>query len=231
MERTPLPQKAGQKPRAHLLRATLTACLCLCSSWVNAGTQVSQLNGLDQAISEGRVTSWNSLIEQSSNLSELNQLQSINRFINRAISFGSDQAVWGENEYWASPLEALRKGRGDCEDYAIAKFFGLSKLGIPHARLRLTYVKALQRKQAHMVLAYYPIGQSDPLILDSLTNQIKPASQRSDLLPVFAFNHEGIYLAKTPQQKAKQPPESLSRWTQVRERAVAEGSSDYAPGS
>ena len=227
----PISPLAEHRSRSRFLRTTLAACLYLGSSLVSAGSPATNVNGLDQAISQGRVTSWNSLITQGSSLSELDKLQSVNRFINHAVSYGSDQDIWGEHEYWASPLETLNQGRGDCEDFAIAKFFSLTQMGIPNERLRLTYVKALGQNQAHMVLAYYPPGQADPLILDSLLTSIKPASQRRDLIPVYAFNHDGIYLAKAPQQKAKQSPDLLSRWTQVRERAVAEGSSRYAPDS
>ena len=75
-----------------------------------------------------------------------------------------------------------------------------------------------------MVLAYYATPDSEPLLLDNLKPQIKPASQRKDLLPVYAFNNEGIYLSTSPQKKSKQSPQLLSRWNDVRERAVADGS-------
>ena len=127
-------------------------------------------------------------------------------------------------EYWATPAEALIRGQGDCEDYAIAKFFTLTRMGVAANKLRLSYVKALGRNQAHMVLAYYATPDSEPLLLDNLKPQIKPASQRKDLLPVYAFNNEGIYLSTSPQKKSKQSPQLLSRWNDVRERAVADGS-------
>ena len=70
------------------------------------------------------------------------KLAAINQFFNRRIVFTSDIEVWGQVDYWASPLEMLAKGRGDCEDYVIGKYFSLVVAGVPVSRLRLVYVRA-----------------------------------------------------------------------------------------
>ena len=41
-------------------------------------------------------------------------------------------AQWGVPDRWSPPLETLATGRGDCEDYAIAKYVALTAAGIPH---------------------------------------------------------------------------------------------------
>ncbi len=214
----------GRRPTLRFLQLTLAACLYLGSGLSSAETDPFGNSALARAVSEGRLTSWNNLLAHAHDLDESQQLAEVNSFVNRALSYGNDQDIWGAQEYWATPAEALARGRGDCEDFAIAKYFSLTRIGVPAERLRLTYVKALGRNQAHMVLAYYPAGQREPLILDSLDARIKPASQRRDLLPVFAFNSEGIYLAKAPQQKSRQSPTLLSRWNDVQDRALADGS-------
>lgn len=151
----------------------------------------------------------------------------VNRFFNTRIVFRTDLEVWGVEDHWASPLEVLDKGAGDCEDYAIGKFFTLLAAGVPGERLRLVYVRALlraadgsQRPQAHMVLAYHPQPGSEPSILDNLRADIVPASRRPDLTPVFSFNHEGLWQGSTP---AGDPLARLSRWRQVLAKARAEG--------
>ena len=131
----------------------------------------------------------------------------------------------GTREYWATPQETLSRGQGDCEDLAIAKYFTLLNMGIANSQLRLTQVKALQAKSAHMVLAYYSSPEAQPLILDNLTSQILPASQRHDLLTVYAFNAEGIYLSNKPSAKASQPLSLLSRWTALSARMRKQDSS------
>ncbi|MDX1723737.1 MAG: transglutaminase-like cysteine peptidase [Pseudomonas sp.] len=198
---------------AILLAMAATPCL---------GASLPAASALDQAIEQARLSSWRSLIEQGGALGERSKLQTVNDFINRSVSYGSDREIWGADEYWATPAQTLARGRGDCEDFAIGKYFTLVEMGVPSEKLRLTYVKALSINQAHMVLAYYPSQTEQPLILDNLEPRIKPAAERRDLLPVYAFNNHGIFLAKAPQQKSAQPPQMLSRWSDVNERVLAD---------
>lgn len=179
-------------------------------------------SALAEALRETRLSGWQQLLRQTADSDERARLESVNRFINRSIVYTEDQQLWGNADYWATPLETLGQGRGDCEDIAIAKYFSLVRLGVPSAKLRLTFVKALSLNQAHMVLAYYPSQTEQPLILDNLEPRIKPANERSDLLPVFAFNNHGIFLAKAPLQKSGQSPQTLSRWSDVSERALVD---------
>lgn len=122
-----------------------------------------------------------------------------------------------------NPVESLVKGAGDCEDYALAKYFSLRNLGVPSEKLRITYVKALTRNQAHMVLTYYATPSADPLVLDNLISDIRPASNRKDLLPVYAFNAEGLYMPGADGGKRKGDAKRLSRWQDVLQKMQAEG--------
>ncbi|MGE5469180.1 MAG: transglutaminase-like cysteine peptidase [Bacteroidota bacterium] len=120
-------------------------------------------------------------------------LRKSNEFMNQ-VPYISDFALWGQEDYWATPVEMLSAFGGDCEDYSIAKYLSLKELGIPIERLRITYVKAKSVGESHMVLAYYPRPDADPLILDNLVKEVKPASQRPDLEPVYSFNDDDIWL-------------------------------------
>ncbi|MDV5861875.1 transglutaminase-like cysteine peptidase [Pseudomonas mendocina] len=160
----------------------------------------SRYGNLGQA--QARILDWEALIKSSAALPELDKLNEVNRFFNRKVRFVDDIQLWRENDYWATPVEMLIKGAGDCEDYSIAKYFTLRRLGIPGEKLRITYVKALNYNQAHMVLTYYASPSAEPLVLDNLINDIRPASQRKDLLPVYAFNAEGLYLPGSNIRKA-----------------------------
>ncbi|WP_332293135.1 transglutaminase-like cysteine peptidase [Aquincola agrisoli] len=163
---------------------------------------------------------------QASELAEADRLHYVNDFFNRRIRFRDDLPVWGQVDYWASPLEALSKGEGDCEDYAIAKYFTLVAAGTPVERLRLVYVRAQLRgqpgPQAHMVLAYYGTPDAEPLILDNLVGEVRPAARRPDLVPVFSFNGEGLWQG-VGSQSAGDPVARLSRWREVLAKARAEG--------
>ncbi len=168
-----------------------------------------------------RIQAWEALIKSSDHLTEQDKLSEVNRFFNRQIRFVDDIRLWNVNDYWATPIEMLIKGAGDCEDYSIAKYFTLRRLGIPSDKLRITYVKALNYNQAHMVLTYYASPSAEPLVLDNLINQIKPASQRKDLLPVYAFNAEGLYLPGSSSKKSD--TKKLSRWQDILKKMRAEG--------
>ena len=168
------------------------------------------------------------LLTSSAGLDDEGKLVAINRFFNKRIAYGDDMAVWGQVDYWASPLETLFSGKGDCEDYVIAKYFSLLAAGMPASKLRLVYVRATLGEDenkatvAHMVLAYYADPNATPLILDNLTSDILPATRRNDLTPVFSFNSEGLWqgIGGGP---SSDPLSRLSRWREVMAKAHDEG--------
>lgn len=156
------------------------------------------------------------------------QLAGINEFFNRRIVFREDVDNWGQVDYWASPLESLQRGLGDCEDYAIAKYFTLTAMGVPHRKLRLVYVRVTAGAAGgaalpHMVLAYYATPDAEPLVLDNLITEVRRAGRRPDLTPVFSFNAEGIWEGVGAIAVAGSPTDRLTRWRDVLARALQEG--------
>ncbi len=155
------------------------------------------------------------------------QVNAVNMFYNRRLMFREDAETWGQVDYWASPLESLQRGQGDCEDFAIAKYATLVALGMTHSKLRLVYVRALVGGPGgialpHMVLAYYSTPNAEPQILDNLINEVRPASARPDLTPVFSFNAEGLWQGAGA-VSAGDPLARLSRWQEVLVKAKQEG--------
>lgn len=173
----------------------------------------------------GLLREWQKIVSEGHKQPEQDKLKRVNDFFNRHIAFDDDMSVWGQSDYWATPIEVIGQGRGDCEDYSIAKYYSLLELGIPINKLRLVYVKATQSSQrttvqiAHMVLAYYPTPTADPIILDNLNPNLVPASKRADLLPIFSFNGAGLWMG-TGNTSSKS---NLSRWQDLLARARAEG--------
>ncbi len=163
-------------------------------------------------------------IERSGTHDELQRLKDVNDFFNRRLAFRDDAVTWGVPDYWASPLESLDKRAGDCEDYAIAKYFSLAAAGVPMAKLRMVYVRARLQGQAlpHMVLAYYAQPSAEPLILDNLRPEVLPASQRADLTPVFSFNTDGLWQG-VGQVTSGDPMVRLSLWRELVAKVRAEG--------
>lgn len=149
-------------------------------------------------VARQRLEAWLQLISQNRKKPESEKLRLVNEFFNQT-PFVPDDVHWGKRDYWATPVEMLASNGGDCEDYAIGKYFTLQALGISMDKLRITYVKAQNLPpgdQAHMVLTFYPKPGAVPLVLDNLDKEIRSADARSDLLPVYSFNGDGLWLAK-----------------------------------
>jgi predicted transglutaminase-like cysteine proteinase len=168
----------------------------------------------------GRLETWKRYAagRKSSPLAEAELLREVNRTLN-AIRFIDDQTHWGEEDYWATPAESVGSNGGDCEDFSIAKYFLLKELGIPIAKLRMTYVKAIKLNQPHMVLAYYARPDAEPLVLDNLEDTVRPASQRPDLVPVYSFNDEEVWIETRGRSGS---PRQLRNWNLLMERLERE---------
>lgn len=134
------------------------------------------------------------------------------------LNFVNDIHLWGSKDYWATPLEFLGSNAGDCEDFTIAKYFSLLELGVSDKKLRLVYVKAIELNQFHMVLAYYSTPSAEPVILDNINPQIKPASKRKDLLPIYSFNGKNLWLMKSNNGQLAGDSSRLSLWNDLRAR-------------
>ena len=171
------------------------------------------------------VAAWRRMMEESRDLPDVEKLNRVNIFFNRRIQFQDDIVVWQQEDYWATPLEFMGRGAGDCEDFTIAKYITLQTLGIANDHLRLIYVRAKigsSASVAHMVLGFYPQATEEPLILDNLINSVRPASMRGDLTPVFSFNSAGLWVGGATTSSAD-PTTRLSRWRDVLERMRQEG--------
>ncbi len=174
------------------------------------------------------VMAWRDLLVSSAGQPEAAKLKRVNDFFNRKIRFGDDVAIWGVSDYWATPLETMGRGEGDCEDFAISKYVTLKLLGVPSEKLRLTYVKARiggpqsTITQAHMVLSYYPTPGEEPMVLDNLISDIRPASRRPDLTTVFGFNAEGLWVGGAV-PRVSTGSQRLSKWQSVLARIREDG--------
>lgn len=164
---------------------------------------------------------WKAMMDAASGLPEARQVERVNDYFNRRIQIQEDQKVWGRPDYWASPGELLGAGRGDSEDFAIAKYFSLLALGVPADRLRLVYTQS-EREAVHMVLAWYENPGRDPLILDSHHGALVPAARRPDLRPVYSFNSQGVW-DETAAAASAGSPRRLAVWEDTLRRARGEG--------
>lgn len=171
------------------------------------------------------IVAWRRLIEEARELPDQDKLNKVNTFFNRRVLYQTDMQVWQQEDYWATPLEFMGRGAGDCEDFSIAKYITLQMLGISNEHLRLSYVRykvGATPPIAHMVLGYYPEPTSEPYILDNMISSVRLASMRSDLSPVFSFNSDGLWVGGATASSAD-PTARLSRWRDVLDRMRQDG--------
>ncbi|MDO6687930.1 MULTISPECIES: transglutaminase-like cysteine peptidase [unclassified Agarivorans] len=167
---------------------------------------------------EQRVRAWRQVISDGHALSETEQLHTVNDFFNQ-MQFVDDIDVWGQKDYWATPVEFLGAAAGDCDDFSIAKYFSLIELGVSDEKMRLVYVKSLTYNQFHMVVAYYQTPSSVPIILDNINPTILPATQRDDLVPIYSFNGQHLWLMKEKGRGQLAGKSSrLKLWTDLQQR-------------
>jgi len=218
-------------PSPAIFLSCAAALLAAALSWAQLrpglGYAASVTDGLVRAYgarfgpeTRGRLDQWKRYAheQQAQRHTEQQLLVSVNDTINR-VRFVDDAAHWGAADYWATPAETVASNGGDCEDYSIAKYFLLKELGVPVSRLRLTYVNAVKLGQAHMVLAYYPRPDAEPLVLDNLDPAVRPASQRPDLVPVYSFNDEEVWVEARGRAGS---PRQIRNWSAVVERLEQE---------
>jgi predicted transglutaminase-like cysteine proteinase len=114
----------------------------------------------------------------------------INRAINLAIRPMSDLAQYGVADRWSSPLATLVAGRGDCEDYAIAKYVALQEAGIPASDLRLVIVRDEAANVDHAVVAVQLDGGW--IVLDNRHLTLVASADLHRVVPLFVLDGAGV---------------------------------------
>lgn len=131
------------------------------------------------------------------------QVEAINRWVNRKIILGSDRDIYGRTDHWAPAAETFRRGTGDCEDIAIAKMELLAALGISRDNIRLVVARDLVRNSDHALLMVELSGGS--VMLDNMTDQLLDARIANDYSPILSFNRRAKWVHGYADQTSIQP--------------------------
>ena len=176
----------------NILKLLILSLFLFSTNSLNASTQLnfSKNNSFDEQTLK-RVNSWKKMKKLAEDKNILNKLKLVNNYFNK-LSFRSDIDNWKTEDYWATPFEFLTSGFGDCEDYAIAKYYTLRQLGINKEKLKLTYARLTKNNQAHMVLSYYHKTNFVPIILDNINKKLQLSTKRKDLKKIRVFENENI---------------------------------------
>ena len=124
------------------------------------------------------------------------RLEVVNRLVNGAIRYTSDLAQHGKLDVWSAPLASLRSGRGDCEDYAIAKYALLRETGISEQDMRILLVRDRAVREDHAVLAVR--DRNNWIVLDNRRSTLATDSEAGYLTPMYALNADGVSLFASP---------------------------------
>ena len=163
-----------------------------------------------------KISYWNEMIEKGKSSDLVNKLKIVNDFFNN-VQYMTDILHWQTEDYWATPMEFVGSAGGDCEDYAIAKYFTLIKVGVDESKLRLGYVKYLKKssefEEAHMVLLYFHKEDAIPIVLDNIVKKLELATDREDLKLIYSFNAQGLWEAKNKgKEHVKVGENKLLKW-------------------
>ena len=133
---------------------------------------------------------WKEFIAELQGKDEMTQLKEVNTAFNQH-RYTLDIDNWGIEDYWETPYQFLKKN-GDCEDYAIAKYFSLKALGVPVEDMRVVALQDLNLNLGHAVLVVYVGDQA--LMLDNQIASVVPANSIKHYNPVFSINEMGWWL-------------------------------------
>ena len=169
----------------------ITANLALCSSYPSfSKVEISKINN---KISTNRVMDYLETVEGFKDLPKEKQLIRVNSYLNQLLpQYDSQEDT--TVDYWKTPKEFLISGFGDCEDYAIIKYYTLVKLGFDENRLYLTVVKDKFSQNLHMVLSYFNPSDNSVLILDNLSFRVLNIEKRDDFVYKKFINKNGVFI-------------------------------------
>lgn len=137
----------------------------------------------------GKKQTWESMKKKAQAMSKMDQLRLVNKYWNQ-WPYIEDSKNWGVQDYWEIPAQFLDRS-GDCEDYAIAKYFTLKELGFDPSLMRIAVVKDTIRMLAHAVLVVYLDGNA--YVLDNLSNVVLPHKRLTNYQPQYTINESGLW--------------------------------------
>lgn len=171
---------------------------------VSGTEQSAQLLGLTQPTfpatsncSDARTCAppvWLAFLDSLRGQTPWNQMVAVNRWAN-AKPYVPDWINWHVPDYWETPGQFIAYG-GDCEDYAITKYFSLVRLGFSPDDLRIVIVNDTSKQVFHAVLAVRLNGQT--WLLDNEAARVVAMDSVAHYIPVYSLNQNGWWLYSNP---------------------------------
>jgi predicted transglutaminase-like cysteine proteinase len=125
-------------------------------------------------------------------LALMQRVAAINTAVNRLIDYRSDKDIYGKLDYWATPVEILTKGKGDCEDFAILKMAALRAAGVPAESMALVVLRDASRNFFHAVLAVST--NNGTYVLDNLHDAVLTDRQLPQYQALYSLSAQGAWV-------------------------------------
>ena len=130
--------------------------------------------------------SWQRIIRQARGLPVLERLKTVNAFFNK-WPYRLDQDAYGTSDWWATPQEFLKLS-GDCEDFAITKYYALRELGFSAEDMRIVVLQDRIRGIAHAILAVFV--DTEAYVLDNVSSVVFAHSKYRHYVPYYSLNEK-----------------------------------------
>lgn len=134
---------------------------------------------------------WDDMIASLRGLEPTTQIRKVNRYFNK-LTYQSDAKTYAAKDYWATPYQFLSRAKGDCEDFAAAKYFALRALGFDSSQLRLVVGYDHTRRAAHTVTLAVVNGHA--MILDIGDNPIVDMAVMTRFDPLYSVTESAGWL-------------------------------------
>lgn len=153
---------------------------------------------------------WSDLVRKVSALGGEERLEAVNEGVNALLAYASDEEIYGVGDYWATLEESVARGRGDCEDIAIAKMWLLNATGVDLSSMRLVVLKDTLRNLDHAVLSVVENGHQ--YVLDNMTGKVGRADWMRGYRPIYALSagQSWIYGMRLPQAPPLQVAQNIT---------------------
>lgn len=194
---TDTPAAEISTPEAVPVRAVAAAADATTTNIAPAALQITVNIGLPAGCAEERhcaPAEWLTFLAAQAGQPRRAQLDAVNRWAN-AKPYVEDWVNWQVGDYWETPGEFIARG-GDCEDFAIAKYFSLVRLGFPVHDLRIVVVSDTRTHGFHAALAVRLDGTV--WLLDNLLPAAVPMESQPQYVPVYSLNGEGWWMHSNP---------------------------------
>jgi predicted transglutaminase-like cysteine proteinase len=183
------PARAGEATQVRLFGSgeNANADISPFPNWTGALNRYAGEQHLEDAPCTGgrcALQEWKAFVVSLKGQDRMRQLEAVNAYVNR-VPWQADDARYGMVDYWATPREFFGR-TGDCEDYVIAKYLSLRKLGWPAAALRIVVLKHELRNELHAVLVAYLNGTA--YVLDNLAAGVREHAAIGYYRPIFSIN-------------------------------------------